>query len=245
MKITMYKTIADVDMADKRSLQRYEDYMRQRLKQFGYRIVKRKTIQPGADSTSKERGFCIVSMDTNAVVTGENYELSLGDVESFWMREHEERNADKQERKFQRQLKKLNAIQLDGGWIVTNDARALQALKDHIAQYGEFDADGHGAGGDIASVMYRAYRPWFCPKFSQVWPIDGNWSNLTDCNLRSDADETDFSDGIVPITTQRRIWHDEYRIAIKLPIRNQIFFTDYSPERFQILCNKALHSWYG
>ena len=238
------KTLSQVDVTNKRELQMYEDYMRERMGKLGYRIIKRSSSQDVQPSGDKRKGFRIVLLDTDDVVAGENYDLSLADVETFWLARYNEKNAGKAEERFRKRLKKMNAIQLDGGWIVTNDARALQALKNHIAQYGSFDADGHGAGGDIASVMYRAYRPWFCPEFSRVWPIDGDWHNLADVNLRSDADETTLLDGVIPITKQRRIWHDEFRIALKLPIRDELFFMDYSQERFCILCNEVLCGWY-
>lgn len=230
-------------MNDRSELQCHEDYTRYRLQKFGYKIKKRRTIKLGA--TGYEKGFRIVDANTGSTVAGENYDLSLADVEAFWLKKYEVQNTGKQEEKFKRWLKKNNAVQIDGGWIISNDARALQALNDHITRYGSYDANGHGAGGDIASVVYRAYRPWCCPEFNRVWPVDGDWRNLTDFNLRSDADETELPAGVVPITTQRRIWHNEHRIFIKLPAHKQVSFTIYTPELFHILCDGALlKSWY-
>lgn len=240
----MPKTLSDIMKPDKQGLQRYEDIMRRRLGKFDFKIVKRKTIHPDTDAPSKDRGFCIIRADTGDTVAGENYCLSLTDVETFWLKLYEEQEAKKQEEKYKRWLKKSRVVEIDGGWIVTDDARALQTLKAHIARYGNFDANGHGEMGDIATVIYRAYRPWCCPKFSRVWPVDEDWRNLTDCNLRSDADETTLPDGVIPITTQRRIWHNEHRIFLKLPIRDQLFFTDYTEGLFHILTNKALNGWY-
>lgn len=239
-----HKTLSEVDVSNTKALREYEDLLRKRLRRYGFSLKKRKTIQSEPHSRSNAKGFRIIDTASGVVLYGADYDLPIAEVESFWRKEFEKRDVEKQERDFKNRLKKLNAIQLDGGWIVTNDARAFRALKDHITQYGDFDADGHGAGGDIASVMYRAYRPWFCPEFNQVWPIDGDWHNLTDVNLRSDADETTLPDGMMPITKQRRIWHDESRIALKLPVRDELFFTEYSPQRFQIIANKALHGWY-
>lgn len=239
-----HKTLSEIDVSNTKASREYEDLLRKRLRRYGFSLKKRKTLQSELCSKSRAKGFRITDTMSGAVLYGANYDMPIAEVESFWRKEFEKRDAEKQERDFKKRLKKMNAIQLDGGWIVTNDARALQALKDHVAQYGSFDADGHGAGGDIAGVMYRAYRPWFCPEFSRVWSIDGDWHNLTDVNLRSDADETTLPDGSIPITKQRRIWHNERRIALKLPIRDELFFMDYSPERFQILCNKALSGWY-
>lgn len=239
------KTLSQVDFTNKRELQMYEDYMRERMGKLGYRIIKRSSSQDVQPSGDKCKGFRIVLLNTDDVVAGENYDLSLADVETFWLARYNEKNAGKAEERSRKRLKKMNAIQLDGGWIVTNDARTLQALKDHVSRYGNFDADGHGAGGDIASVMYRAYRPWFCPDFSRVWPLDGDWHNLTDVNLQSDVDKTMLLDGVVPITKQRRIWHNDLRIALKLPDYDQLFFTVYTPEMLRILCNETqLKSWY-
>ena len=229
------KTLSQVDFTNKRELQMYEDYMRERMGKLGYRIIKRSSSQDVQPSGDKCKGFRIVLLNTDDVVAGENYDLSLADVETFWLARYNEKNAGKAEERSRKRLKKMNAIQLDGGWIVTNDARTLQALKDHVSRYGNFDADGHGAGGDIASVMYRAYRPWFCPDFSRVWPLDGDWHNLTDVNLQSDVDKTMLLDGVVPITKQRRIWHNDLRIALKLPDYDQLFFTVYTPEMLRIL----------
>lgn len=238
------KLLSDVDMGDKRNLQRYEDTMRVRLQKFGYRIVKRKTIKPGFTSTNKDRGFRIVSISSGGIVAGENHNLSLADVEAFWLELYKEQDTKRQEKQYKKWLKKNHAVQIDGGWIITNDDRAISVLKDHVKQYGDFDIDGHSSGGDIWNVVYRAYRPWCCPEFNHVWPVDGNWHNLTDCNLRSDADETTLPNGVLPITTQRRIWHDKYRIFLKLPIRDQLFFTEYTEERYHILANKTLNGWY-
>lgn len=184
-------------------------------------------------------------------MAGELYNLSIGEVEKIWLDEHNRKCTEKLKKRRQAEIKRLtNKKQpritiIDSRWIVTNDARAVKALEDHIAQYGNFDADGHGDGGDIWTVMYRAYRPYGCPQFSRVWPIDGDWNNLTDLNLRTDADEATLPDGVVPITNQRRIWHDEHRIFLKLPLYNNLYFTTYSPDLFQLICNmKQLRSWY-
>lgn len=250
------KTLAKIDLSDTKSVQGYEDLLRKRLNRFGYRLSKRKAIQPGPHfinlkQTPKLKGFKITDNSSGSIVTGENYNLSIDEVERFWSKEYEQWCAERRERKRQKEQEKAaikarpKTVCVDGGWTVTNDERAIRALKDHITQYGNFNADGHGAGGDIWNVMYQAYRPWCCPEFSQVWPVDGDWHNLTDLNLRSDADEATFPDGIVPITIQRRIWHNEYRIVVKLSIYDNLFFTAYSSEMFQLLCNKKeLKSWY-
>ena len=251
----MVKTLDRIDLSNPKIVQGYEDLLRKRLKRFGYCLSKRKTtlnhncieLRRGV----RKRGFRITELDSGAIVSGKNFELTLSDVEQFWSKEYEKwhikRREDK-DRKYREKLaaqKRPKTIKILDRWTITNDDRAVRALNDHISQYGEFDADGNGAEGTIAAVVYKAYRPYCCPDYNRVWPIDGDWSNLTDVNLRSDADETTLSDGVVPVTTQRRIWHNGRRIFIKLALHDQLFFTVYTPELFQILSDKkALNGWY-
>lgn len=247
------QTLDWIDQSNPKSVQKYEDLMRKRLKKFGYRLSKRKTTSDHVELKKgrRRRGFRITDIDSGDIVDGGNYELTLSDIEQFWLKEYErwyiKRREDK-ERKRREEIaakKRPKRVKIMDRWTITNDDRAVCALNDHISLYGDFDADGHGAGGDIATAMYRAYRPYCCPDFERVWPIDGDWDNLTDANLRSDADEAILPDGVIPITTQRRIWHNDRRIFIKLALHDQLFFTVYTPELFQILCNsKALNGWY-
>lgn len=240
-----------VDLSDKNATLKYEKLLRSRFALYGYTLLKSKTIQPDPQHTqSVQKGFRIIDKASGNIVAGEFYDLSIEKIEKIWLDEHNRKHTEKLKKRRQAEIKRLTDKKqpkitiIDSRWIVTNDARAVKALEDHIAQYGNFDANGHGNGGDIWSVMYRAYRPYACPQFDRVWPIDGDWNNLTDSNLRSDADETTLPDGVVPITSQRRIWHNEHRIFIKVPIRNRVFFTEYLPELFVILCNTELNDWY-
>ena len=41
------KTLAKIDLSDAKNVQKYENLLRQRLRGFGYRLSKRKTVQPG------------------------------------------------------------------------------------------------------------------------------------------------------------------------------------------------------
>ena len=122
------KLLSDIDMGDKQRLQRYEDMMRVRLKKFGYRIVKRKTIKPSPGSTNQSRGFRIVSIDTGDVVNGENYNLSLFNVEAFWLGLRKEQDTEKQDKEYKKWFKKNHAVQMDGGWIITDDDCAISVL---------------------------------------------------------------------------------------------------------------------
>lgn len=237
-----------VDLADKKAKQKYEDLLRHRFVRFGFRLSKGNSVQ---QQMPTQIGYQIINKDSGTVVVGQDYDLTIQDVEKFWIDEYNRRNAEKrkkrqeEEEKREAAKKRPKTIKVDNRWVITNDDRAISALNDHISKYGNFDADGRGVGGDIATVMYQAYRPYGCPQFSRVWPIDGNWNNLTDLNLRSDADETALPDGVVPITKQRRIWHNEHRIFLKLPLYDDLYFTTYSPDLFQLICNmKQLQSWY-
>lgn len=250
------KTLVQIDLSNAKNVQGYEDLLRKRLNGLGYCVTKRKTIQPGPHfielkKTPKPKGFKITDVASGSTVAGENYDLSLEEIERFWSKEYEKWCVEQRERKRRKEQEKAakktrpKTICITGGWTVTNDERAIKTLKEHIAQYGDFDANGHGAEGDIASVMYKAYRPKCCPEFSHVWPVDGDWHNLTDTNLRSDADETTLLVDLVPITAQRRIWHNDRRIFIKLSAYNQLFFTTYTEEMFRVLCDVTLlKSWY-
>ena len=100
------------------------------------------------------------------------------------------------------------------------------------------------AHGSLRLTVYKAYRAYgrdidcAMPKDERyVYLCDGNPYNLTSSNLYVYGDE-------VACNQCRRIWHDEYRIWIKLLDRDQIFFTDYDPALYSILCNTKLASWY-
>lgn len=142
----------------------------------------------------------------------------------------------------------INAQKHSKKYMLDRDLRAVETLIDHIKQYGYFwiNGDGEGAGkhGSLRLAVYQSYRPYGCsivhtmPKTERyVYLCDGNPYNLTSANLYVYGDE-------VPYNQSRRIWHDEFRIWIKLTNQDQIFFTDYDPTLYSILCNTRLASWY-
>ena len=53
------KTLSQVDFTNKRELQMYEDYMRERMGKLGYRIIKRSSSQDVQPSGDKCKGFQI------------------------------------------------------------------------------------------------------------------------------------------------------------------------------------------
>ena len=153
------KTLAMTDLTDTKSVQRYEDLLRKRLNGLGYCVTKRKTIQPGAHfielkKTPKPKGFKITDVASGSTMAGENYDLSLEEVERFWSKEYEKWYIEQRERKRQKDQERAaiktrpKTVCVDGRWTVTNDEYAISALKNHITQYGDFVGGGHGAGED-------------------------------------------------------------------------------------------------
>lgn len=122
-------------------------------------------------------------------------------------------------------------------WRITPDVRTINNLKSHVAEYGNFYSNGAGKGGGLKGTLYRLYRPYGCSNVPNVYTVDGDEYNLMDSNLYIMGDT-------LPITDQRRIWHDEYRIFIKKSNNPTLFFTEYMPELFMILCSTELNGWY-
>lgn len=69
-----------------------EDRLRKRLARLGYQLKKSKTITPKSSLIQLKRlpvvkGFRISKMDTDEVVGGEQFDLTLKEVENWWMRQ--------------------------------------------------------------------------------------------------------------------------------------------------------------
>lgn len=142
----------------------------------------------------------------------------------------------------------INAQKHSRKYMLDRDLRAIETLIEYIKRYGYFWINGNGEGagkhGSLRLAVYQSYRPYGCsivhtmPKTERyVYLCDGNPYNLTSANLYVYGDE-------VPYNQSRRIWHDAFRIWIKLTNQDQIFFTDYDPTLYSILCNTKLASWY-
>lgn len=142
----------------------------------------------------------------------------------------------------------INAQKHSRKYTLDRDLRAVEMLIEHIKRYGSFWINGNGEGagkhGSLRLVVYQSYRPYGCsivhtmPKTERyVYLCDGNPYNLTSANLYVYGDE-------VACNQSRRIWHDEYRIWIKVTNQDPIFFTEYDPSLYSILCNTRLASWY-
>lgn len=168
-------TLDKIDLSDAKSGQRYEDLLRKRFHRIGYHLSKGKAVY-------QSKGFRIANADSGSVVAGENYDLSIQEAEKFWLDEYNRRYNEKRTRRQERADKmRPKTVKIDNRWAITNDKRAIRTLNDHIAQYGNFDANGHGDGGDIATVMYQAYRPYTWPRFNHVWSIDGDYLWTRSC----------------------------------------------------------------
>ena len=142
----------------------------------------------------------------------------------------------------------INARKHSKKYTLDRDLRAIEKLKEHIERWGYFWIDGNGEGaskhGSLRLTIYKAYHPYgrdidhTMPKTERyVYLCDGNPYNLTSANLYVYGDE-------VPYNQSRRIWHDEFRIWIKLTNQDRVFFTDYDPALYSLLCNTRLASWY-
>lgn len=142
----------------------------------------------------------------------------------------------------------INAQKHSKKYMLDRDLRAVVALKEHIERWGYFWINGNGEGaskhGSLRLTLYKAYHPYGrdidheMPKRERyVYLCDGNPYNLTSANLYVYGDE-------VPCNQSRRIWHDEFRIWMKLTNQDPIFFTDYDPTLYSILCSTRLASWY-
>ena len=74
------KTLDKVDLSDAKSRQRYEDLLRKRFHRIGYRLSKGKSF-------NQSSGFRIINAASDAVIAGDDYGLSVREVEEFWLPE--------------------------------------------------------------------------------------------------------------------------------------------------------------
>lgn len=100
-----------IDQSNLKSVQKYEDVLRKRLKKLGYHLSKQKTIQPGPPHIelkrgSRKRGFRITEIASGAIVDGGNYELNMADVDRFWLNEYKQWYVKRREDRDRKQLKK-------------------------------------------------------------------------------------------------------------------------------------------
>lgn len=113
------KTLSMIDTSDAKEVRKYEDLLRKRFKSYGYRLQRGKTINPDDPHMQLkripvQRGFKIIDMTTGAVVEGEDFGLSIEEIENFWMGKLRERQIEQQkiqhEKYCKRESKKLFGI---------------------------------------------------------------------------------------------------------------------------------------
>lgn len=97
----LYKTLTDKN--GPKELQRHEDRLRKRLLRFGYSLSKGKITEPFGRIQLKrrpyERGYQIINLATGSVEMGEQHDLTLAQVEAFWLQKDNERWVEKRKAK--------------------------------------------------------------------------------------------------------------------------------------------------
>lgn len=106
------QTLNWIDQSNPKSVQKYEDLMRKRLKKFGYQLSKRKTTNHYIDLKRgyQRRGFRIVELASGAIVKGNDYELTLSDIEQFWLNEYKQWYVKRREDKARERREKIAEI---------------------------------------------------------------------------------------------------------------------------------------
>jgi len=99
-----YKILRNKD--DPKEIRRHEDRLSKRLQSLGYSLSKgvtetlmRSCKKIQLKRVSPMRGFKITNMATRAVELGEKHNLTLGQIEAFWLQKHNERWEEKRRAK--------------------------------------------------------------------------------------------------------------------------------------------------
>lgn len=92
------------DKNDPAEMRRAIDRLYHRLRRFGYRLQKGKTVNPNDRHIQLkripiQRGFKITDMTTGEVVDGKNFTLTYERVNQFWEQEAARRFQEKREEK--------------------------------------------------------------------------------------------------------------------------------------------------
>ena len=85
--------LSQVNKNDKDSLNRYKDLLRHRLRKYGYRFLAYAPRFDGKicirrDKKDVKQGFRITEIESGRVVAGQDFSLSLKQVEDFWLEEY-------------------------------------------------------------------------------------------------------------------------------------------------------------
>ena len=101
----MFKAL--FDKTDITEVRRHEDRLRKRLEKLGFRLTKGETVKRSSHLKQlkhelRSRGYKITNILTGDVECGGKYDLTLEEVEAFWLREYNKWNIAKWQEKRKR-----------------------------------------------------------------------------------------------------------------------------------------------
>ena len=108
---------------------RERERLRYWLKKFGCQLTSNGHQMRGHPD---RRGFRITKIESGEIIQGKNYDLSIADVGNFLKEEYERWSNEKREEKRLAKISKQaggskKIAVMPGGWIITNDKRAIRA----------------------------------------------------------------------------------------------------------------------
>lgn len=94
------KMLAQVNKNDKDSLNKYKDLLRHRLRKYGYRLVSYAPRLEGKRNLKRSekfsgKGYRLIEIQSGRVVAGQDFSLSLKQVENLWLEEYIRRRRQK------------------------------------------------------------------------------------------------------------------------------------------------------
>lgn len=101
----MFKAL--FDKTDITEVRRHEDRLRKRLEKLGFHLSKGETVKRSSHLKKLKReprsaGFKITNVSTGDVECGGKFDLTLEEVEAFWLREYNKWNVAKWKEKRKR-----------------------------------------------------------------------------------------------------------------------------------------------
>lgn len=108
------KTLVQIDLSNAKNVQDYEALLRKRLKKLGYHLSKGETAKSGPRYIEllrkpKPRGFKITEIESGSTVAGKKFDLTIEQVEKFWLQKYEKWCIEQQEIKRQKLEEKMSA----------------------------------------------------------------------------------------------------------------------------------------
>jgi hypothetical protein len=102
------------DYSNPAEVRKHEDRLAKRLARYGFRMSKGVTLGPAAQHLQlkrepKARGYKITNAATGAVIDGARFDLTLDQVEEFWLQEYTTRQQAKAKEKMKRLLSNKSA----------------------------------------------------------------------------------------------------------------------------------------